>query len=273
MTWTGIKETTIWKAVRKGKAKTTGFLIGAATRHIILPRAFRLVVFAGLKRSGNHAFINWFLNQSHGPCAFFNHVPPHQYPTDRFRREFRLNNSSALPTVVFSYEDHNLSDIFNGALQDFIGHHATKIESRSACLILRDPRNLMASRFRKWPQEHLDTGKADGLVNLWKDYAVHALEGRRPDPAFETVPVYYNHFITDAAYRTKLSQKLDIRDGVQGLDEVTSYGHGSSFSDTNQPDMKGIFKRWEHYEADPSFQRLFADGTLCAFARRLEALR
>ena len=113
--------------------------------------------------------------------------------------------------------------------------------------------------------------RADAVMALWRDFAGQALSGASPVPGFETVPIYYNRLITEPAYRRALSATLGIRDGVRGLDGVTSYGHGSSFSGTAQLDTKGLFERWKHYEADPLFRRLFEDGRAEDLTRRLAA--
>ena len=266
----GIRSTGLWRLGRLVKSAMARRAFDITCRNIILQRPFHLVVIAGQKRSGNHVFINWFLSQSHGPCAFFNHVRPQEYPTDRHRREFRLNRWSAIPTVAFSYEDRELSDIFSGELQNFIARHESQIQSRKLVLVVRDPRNLIASRFRKWPEEHGSPERADQVMAQWISYAEKALEGGIPNATFDMIPVYYNCFVTDQAYRRQLAQKLAIRATSKGLDQVTNYGHGSSFSGTGELDLKNIFERWRVYEEDPAFMRLFADESISDLAKRLE---
>ena len=269
-TW--LRETRAWAAGRTVKAAGERAVFALAARRI-LARRFRLVIVAGQKRSGNHAFINWFLSQSRGPCIFFNHVRPGQYPTERHRREFRLNDMRALPTVAFSYEDRDLSDILGGALTQFVDHHEARIESRTLCLILRDPKNLMASRFKKWPEELAEPPRADRIMAQWKDYAGIAL-ARPPDLGFDLTPVYYNAFITDRAYRDRISDALRIRAGDRGLDTVSNYGYGSSFDGmaaTGAPGQMDIFGRWKAFEDEPRFNRLFEDAEIGALQKKLEA--
>lgn len=245
--------------VLRRKAHRAGFAVASRA---VLARPFRLLVVAGQKRSGNHVFLNWLLSQSPGPCAFWNHVAPDQYPTERHRREFRLNDPRQQPTVIFSYEDRALPDIFAGRLTDFLTRHEAQITDRHLCLVLRDPRNLMASRFRKWPEEHTEADRADAVTALWHAYAEAA---RAPDavaPDWGGTAVWFNAFVTDTAYRRTLSDRLGIRPGDRGLDEVTDHGHGSSFGGTAAAPGQGVFDRWRAYEDDPAFARLFADGSL-----------
>lgn len=267
-----VKSTSVWHYARAAKAGVKRHLFEATVNHMILPRKFRLIVFIGLQRSGNHAVINWVLSQSRGPCAFFNHVRPHQYPTERHRREFRFNNLKALPTVAFSYEDRDLDDIRQGELQQFMATHVDKIEDKHVCLVLRDVRNMMASRFAKKPHEHESPEAARAVVERWKSYCELAFQEEAGFPGFKLVPAFFDHFLEDADYRDRLSGALEIRRGNVGLDTVTDYGHGSSFSGTETLDKSAVANRWQRFDEDPVFGALLDDATVIDWNARLACL-
>ena len=231
----------------------------------ILSRRFRLVVVAGLKRSGNHVFINWLLAQSRGPCFFVNDIPPQMDPVS-LPGVARLRLPVSEPTLVISYEDQAWPALREGGLQDLLERAGGNITERKLCFVLRDPRNLMASRFRKWPEERDDATRTEAAIALWHNH-VAALGASDGD--FDIVPVWYPSFVTSTAYRASLSDSLGIAHGDRGLDEIPHYGHGSSFGGTSARPGEGVFDRWRSYAEDPGFLRLFADGTLDRLAEEV----
>lgn len=271
----GLKDTALWQVGRDAK-RQAGALAFAGISRAILARPFRLIVVAGLKRSGNHVFLNWMLSQSLGPCAFWNHVAPDQYPTERHRREYRLNAVNQVPTVVLSYEDRDLTAVATGALARFLEDHAPRIRRRDLVLVLREPKNLMASRFKKWPGEYESADEADALMTLWHAYAAAALDGAPPAgwEGWQPHAVWFDALVNDASARDRLSDALDLRRGARGLDQVTNHGHGSSFdglAGAGDPSAMQVSERWRAFSGDPAFERLFADGRAEEVAQRLAA--
>lgn len=242
-------------------------VIGKALRHHIMMRRFRLIVVMGLRRSGNHVFINWLMAQSRGSCLFFNDVRPPDDPLAG-QGEMRLNRPTETPTLIVSYEDEAWPDLKRGGLEEVLRAHDDRITERKLCLVLRDPRNLMASRFRKWPELLQEPGRVDASVALWKTHAKRAMCGEA-DADFDLVPVWYPAFIQERDSRDDLARTLGLRFGDRGLDEIPHYGHGSSFGGTDAVPGEGVFDRWRAYEDEPAFTRLFTDGELDAMADRL----
>ena len=239
-----------------GTAKTLAML----QRHI-LARRFRLVVVTGLKRSGNHVFINWLMAQSPGHCLFRKHIARQCYPLRGGWPEMRLVGSIGMPSFVFSYEDRAKEDILRGGLADFISDHGERIVEQHLCIALRDPRHLMASRFRKWPEERADSGRSDATLALWRAHLDTARHGGAV-AGFNVVPVWYSSFVDDPDWRDELADRLRIRRGTRGLGTIPHQGHGSSFGETGATPGEGVSERWRAYADDPAFARLFADGGL-----------
>jgi hypothetical protein len=120
----------------------------------------------GLSRSGNHAVINWLLNQLQEPYLFLNCAEPKTNPFDTARplneagRTFSTNiedfNYDAEKTatapkrqvLLYNYEDSFLGPLGKKAerqkMQQWVGPSGLRKE----ILILRDPFNLFASRIK-----------------------------------------------------------------------------------------------------------------------------
>ena len=259
------KDTRFWLGAKNLKFSFNYYIFDKLSKYILRRKNFRLIVVAGLKRSGNHAVLNWILSQSKGHCLFWNHIDPNQYPTDRHRREYRIKSPFEMPTVIFSYEDREINDIFNGELFKFISYHHEKIHDRHFCIILREPKNMVASRFRKWEIEYLERDRIQKILSIYKSYSSAPFE-KLPDESFEMTPVYFDDFISSSSHRDAVSDRLGIRRGIRGLNKVTSYGHGSSFSGTSKISSKDVLSRDSYFSDDPVFNELFSDDSLSAVA-------
>lgn len=197
----------------------------------------RLLLLNGLKRSGNHAFIEWI--RANADVVFFNnavHVGrilrgesplPDPLPFDRWlSRQSRLAFLAKARTynkdVLVSFED----------LDPGWRYFSSTPVNPLSVLLIRDPYNLFASRIRMgsarvspaFANPPSPTFRA--MLELWKAHARAFLgeNGGCPD-----VPVYYNRWFASADYRVQIAQRLGIRNSDAGLDSVSRYGGGSSF--------------------------------------------
>src|SRR4051794_21427526 len=118
----------------------------------------------GMSRSGNHAIINWILDQCRGRSCFLNcaepgfnpfasarpltpEAPGHRASFEGFEIEAeRRGRFSRKDLLIHSYEDTFLGPFAKAATEErhhrWVGSSARRID----LLILRDPRNLFASR-------------------------------------------------------------------------------------------------------------------------------
>ncbi len=194
----------------------------------------KVILVNGLKRSGNHAVINWL--RAHGSFTFFNNVipvrpilngqplPPPFETLDAFLKSRVPDKSgrtlfSSGRRILISLEDMELDVPLIENLDD------VKLYS---LLILRDPRNLFASRIRKGgrvdnPAYSTDEESMRRVVALWKSHAreylelTHRLRG-------QVVPVYYNAWFSSRDCRRQLSRQLGLRFTDKGLKKVSDWG-------------------------------------------------
>jgi hypothetical protein len=192
----------------------------------------------GIKRSGNHAIINWLFSQIPGTVVFLNNC----YPAGKklniyegigtinckginywdFKRKllfFAKNPFERENFVQYSREDkrfnkQKLKDYpKEGLIISFENRDINKMTTMLnnahdylvgssaeifSFIIIRDPFNLFASIYKKWGKQKLIP-----LIGMWKQYAKILIEDRQSaDAKFENI--LYNQWLTDESYRKKL---------------------------------------------------------------------
>lgn len=113
----------------------------------------KVYVVAGLQRSGNHAIINWILGNQKGTVdiCFLNNSEVYSNPLKSNQPNVLTKFSNKLGSkgniVLVSYEEKDLNEVFSEENLDILG----KIFGDSAIyhkvLVLRDPKNFLASRY------------------------------------------------------------------------------------------------------------------------------
>jgi hypothetical protein len=216
----------------------------------------QLIVVRGMKRTGNHAVISWLRGQRR--YVFYNDVfevgpvfrgerslPPCQPFSAWLQRRMhisRLPFSSVVEKLVLyrrsmivSLEDHG---------PDYQPFHDIKYDLTNV-LIVRDPKNLFASRIRKafskdrvpYPREMNHVMQR--AVDVWKACAREYLGITSYLP--NKVCVCFDRWFLDKSYRQELSRQLGLAFTDRGLSKVSRRGGGSSFDETkfdgNSQDM------------------------------------
>lgn len=180
--------------------------------------------------------------------------------------------------LIYNYEDRRLSDVFP---PDFLINKTRWFGpgGRSLyTLILRDPFNSFASKYRwavngtKWtPQMEWVINELPGL---WKSYAREflGLTNLMPKPK---VFINYNRWFTEEKYRDEIAGLLNLGSADRGLSEVAKWGPntwGDSFDNLNfdgrANEMK-VLERWRYFVADPAFRELFRDGELISLSEQI----
>lgn len=198
-----------------------------------------ILLFRGMKRSGNHAVCNWL--NSNNDFLFFNNiiplaailrgektVPPPQ-PLNRWlarHYQWRIDKyfNAKRKNLLFGIEDHPLDLRPFNDLPD----------SARSVLILRDPYNLFASRIRKAGRvdNHSYAREPgplfDRAVDLWKAYA-REFVGQTAQLPGNTARVYFNRWVADAEYRKAIAETLGLRIDPMAVGKVSDHGGGSSF--------------------------------------------
>jgi hypothetical protein len=228
----------------------------------------------GLQRSGNHAIIEWILDQHVGKRTCFlnnvGHGGQDPFTTTRQVALAGFGSNSDIEAVrrahkdllIYSYED-DLSRMRQGAtLTDaiydqnfeaqrirYVGESAHRINM----IVLRDPFNFFASRLKKL-DALTGTKDLDAIKESWKLLAKRALRMGR-DLSGEEFWVSYNDWVSDETYRRRLSTRLFGQFSDASLGYVSGHGGGSSFdSDHGRISLRVIRRKWRRL-LDPKVYR------------------
>lgn len=244
----------------------------------------RLIRFAGLARSGNHAIINWTLKQLRRRWCFLNCV---QAKTDPFesarpmddgaRHLTNMPEACTLESARRARPDHLLISFEDSFLRPCLSRQALGApgddqEARTGditVVVLRDPYNLFASR----------RGLTGGVVQdasalrIWKQHARACLGEARGLPG-NILMANFNHWTADAEYRRDLARRLGLEFTDAGRSEIIRCGGGSSFDGRamhGRAEAMQVTRRWRRFAGDSRYRRLFDDETRRLAARLFPA--
>lgn len=222
----------------------------------------------GMRRSGNHAVINWLQrNAPQGRALFFNDCTPGRKPFETHRaveidgaraggpgadaRECagRAGNGAAL---IFSYEDAMPNErrkrpVSVGVDENAITHDV---------VICRSFLNWSASLLRK-VQGNAAFTAAQRVTILLKAVETYGrmLELVSDEAELGIVAIRYDDWIVSPAYRAGLLGRLGFEARDDSLGEVQRYGNGSSFqADAAAPEDLRTASRWREMEGDPEYR-------------------
>lgn len=270
------------------------------TSFIVNDKEIRVV---GLRRSGNHAILNWIRKQHKEETLFINNVKlnanPYQevyedqvkkikdpmskgWKTDDidFWRKEAQGKFTLKSCLVYSYEDYPIQAICNNRLSSKHDLYVGKSRVCYDVILLRDPFNLFASRIKanqrsNYTEEYLDFIKVKSskysLSDLWIDFAREYL-GETQHLKNIKVPINYNLWTQDKDYRKKIAQMLDLEFSDDGFNEVMTNGGGSSFDGT---DLSGkaskmpVHERWKSFANDPSFRNLIENSKILEYSLKI----
>lgn len=243
---------------------------------IINQREIRLI---GMSRSGNHALMQWITAQHPGrwlllnccegkqnPFASARPLPSGARTEASYRHELeqeRPGSFTRKDLLIFNHEDsflgHACSDIYEQRHDAWVGPSAHRID----LLLLRDPFNLFASRFRRRAGGG-EMMKAATALRIWKQHARQYL-GDIDRLTQRPVLVSYDHWFADPACRRRIARDLGLPGRDTGLQRVATCLGGSSFDGLTydgRAQQMNVLRRWQRYTDAPSFRAVFDDQTL-----------
>lgn len=237
--------------------------------------------FVGMSRSGNHAIINWVIQQLDGHYLFLNCAEPKHNPYLTARplsmdgpvyrtnmiefkeKEEQEGKFIEKDYLLYSYEDCFLGTLnhpgFRKKREQWVGRSLEQKE----ILILRDPFNLFASRKKSnLLRGHYSHGaKPISTAVLKRIYKQHAREylGARKNLR-HLVPIKFNTWTRSRDYREEISRELGIPFTDKGFLEVSKVAGGSSFdgvTHSGAADKMNLNDRWKKYAEDEEYWELF----------------
>lgn len=276
--------------------------ISAASKNALVVNEKEIRVI-GLRRSGNHAIMNWIRKQHKGEVFYINNtrikVNPFRYVyedqirklkdqsiqgwrtenIERWRREavgeFAIKNC-----LIYSYEDQPIEAFSDRTFEARHDLYFGKSRVRYDLILMRDPFNLFASRLRanergKSAAHQMDFMKVKSrsisLPQLWLDCAREYLDETHYLQNIK-VPVNYNLWVLDKEYRQQLAEKLAMDFTDAGFDEVMTNGGGSSFDGValnGKASKMPVLERWKYFAEDPRFQELIKDSNILDYSSKI----
>ncbi len=228
----------------------------------------------GLRRTGNHGILNWIIRQAEPPVTHYNDVDPESPYDDSARATATDPNAERLNWMVYSLEDMSLAVLGDASSYPRRSHYSEiSVDRRVDVIILRDPFNLIASRFRRggdWGHRSIYVSGLS-VSQLWITYAREFLGYTNWLP-HNRIGVSYNKWCVSEEYRRDLAQKLGLHFTDMGFQDVSRYGGGSSFDGTGMNgNAQGMStnQRWQLFRNDNSFRALFRDPLLLDLAEEI----
>jgi hypothetical protein len=244
----------------------------------------RLLVVHGLKRAGNHAIINWL--RGHAPFEFFNNViwinsilngEPYPPPYENLEALLKTRIAGRWDRFIVSWTRPVMVSLEDHPLDISAFRHPERIRTVNV-LVLRDPRNLFASRIRMASRLDVPCFRTDRMsmqrfVDLWKAQAREFLG--ITNVLRNKVCIYYNAWYSSEAYRRGISAHLHFTFTDEGFNQVSDEGGGSSFDGMafdGSGSQMNVLKRYAELTADEAriLDRVLEDEEILKLARLIE---
>lgn len=225
----------------------------------------RIFFFLSMKRSGQHAVINWICHQNPRDILFINnnymnknnfgiterkHVRYEIFSHNNNKKKMEVNryvkeqkdfNYSLLfnetMDLAFNFEDHSGLEVTkNNIEKDFI-----KPENEIIFIIIvRDPYNWMAS------SEQSHANKRTSIKERkkrWKNHMEICL-GTLIFP-YDFICINFNKWFVDKKYRMKLTNRLGLIFNDRGKEEMTHESSFDNFNFQNKASQMKVLERWK----------------------------
>lgn len=229
----------------------------------------------GMRRTGNHAMIQWIERSIPGLTLHINDIAigmngyrfRHFFPepddapefsqlmAQGFRRDFTRRAG-----LICSYEDFSVASFLRACRRERIVSHYGASRTIKSVLLLRDPFNLFASRIKS---SMLET--KERAIDQKRMYIEHAETFLREEQGDDLVCISYNRWFSDPDYRRHIQGKLGLEPADISIETVARQGGGSSFEGQamdGKASAMAVLSRWRSMEHHPLFQQLFEDGEL-----------
>ena len=220
----------------------------------------------GMKRSGNHAIIEWISRNEKGWVLHCNHIKKGQHPLEAIQKRIKLRKGK--PVLITSYEEY-ASKKFQLDFNEKIFGRAT---SKFNILILRDPFNLFASRYAwKHDKKFNEPGKhRDRKIKIWKSNAKLFLDWEaNPDDSMN-IPINYNRWCVDENYKNQIAERLSLTQANSDINQIQRFGGGSSFTGTAKiDDKKVLLQRFLKLANNEDFKSIFEDKELLNLSQNI----
>jgi len=223
--------------------------------------------FYGLRRSGNHAILEWLLQNMGGSgnremvknrrimqvnnAAYINEA--NSYANKEELKRDISNSEKNYEKLTVSYED---------APVDF----SLFTEGYKKIVIVRDIENLFASRFKRGQKYKNNINTSDMridqfAVDLWKNHINAGLNG-------DAILIQFEKWVDSKEYRDKLAAQLNTVN-YDITDTMTVFGNGSSFSGKIKPTAEELKSRAKMVDLPEAVKNRIAQPDIVELRKKL----
>lgn len=198
--------------------------------------------FYGLRRSGNHAILEWLIQNLGGSGE--REVIKHRRLISVNSAAY-INEANTFSSLEKLQEYHSLVDKTHESLivaYEDVGFDYILPVSKGYknIVIIRDIPNLFASRYKKGQAygHSYDYGVMridEKAVELWKEHAITGLNG-------DAILIQFEKWLDSKEYRDEISSKFNVTN-YDITDTITEFGEGSSFSGQRKPTAEELKNR------------------------------
>lgn len=232
----------------------------------------KIYFLIGIKRSGNHAILNWF----------YKIIPNYVHLNNMSLPLFTVNNyRTNITTKALQYnycdrrwvpfsENHNLLISFEDQDLKKIGKMIEQFCKELnlepvIMLLLRSPQNNLASAYQVYNKNVNVLAK---YVTQWQLYATEYLE----NTIFpHKINIFYDKWFTDEAYRKELCTQLGFKFNDSNFNHI--YKHGTSSFDKmkfmNNASQMDVLHRNKVFDNDERFVKLANNKKLVAIWEKI----
>lgn len=242
-------------------------------------------VFA-MRRGGHHAIMEWVMANTLGKHCFLNDCDLVGNPFETYKggKQEAEDPNSTKDSIVdkalliynfedmyfnkFSYDDLAINhDVWLGTTQEF-----------NTLLVLRDPFNLFASKFKWFRGEHRKEWKPSleefkDTPNLWIAYAKEYLG--ITNVLKDKIALNYNDWFESDENKKNIASLLRLPTYDKGYRKVAKYGAntwGDSFDNLNfenKANEMNVFERWKSYKDDPEYRSMLDNSELLELSKKI----
>lgn len=217
-----------------------------------------LILFHGLRRSGNHAIQQWVLQHFDGLSTLCNNVPKidenilYRVTETQYFQDgdaYSASDSRMLceseplthrDHLMVSFEDKDAT-FFYLPMKDYVGEYARQYD----IAVLRSFYNMAASRMKPTRAENL-TRMSQNVMKKWIEFAeIYYFRKRGVEPYF----ILFDRWFEDYYYRRELEEFFGWKETDGDMDFVPPKGGGSSFDGRSLPGTQlQVNDRWRRVE-------------------------
>lgn len=219
----------------------------------------RVFFVFGIKRSGNHAIINWLYKMLPNYVHINNLHPKFLTPAyynlnlvqttiienykDNAWINFRQDNN-----LIISFEDQDIKTV-----HEKIVHLCKKCNIEPVTImIIRDPKNMLASLYKI--KKRFDI--LEGFKNIWINYAEEYLTKK-----YLQHFIIYDKWFIDQDYRKKISYDLKLTFDDSNHNKIFKHGISSfdGYKFENDTTKMDVLNRANIFKNDSNFENLVSD--------------